>query len=38
VETVEGNGAGRKATVLFNEKGKRVLLLKYARLQIMDSK
>ena len=34
VEMVEGSGAGRKATVLFEEKGKRVLLLKYARLQI----
>jgi DNA helicase II / ATP-dependent DNA helicase PcrA len=37
VEMVEGSGAGRKATVIFKEKGKRVLLLKYARLQILGS-
>ncbi len=36
VEAVEGNGAGKKATVQFTEKGKRTLLLKYARLEIVD--
>ncbi|MEL6672285.1 MAG: UvrD-helicase domain-containing protein [Bacteroidota bacterium] len=33
---VEGNGAGKKATVLFEKKGQRVLLLKYAKLQIIS--
>lgn len=37
VEAVEGTGAGRKATVIFESKGKRVLLLKYARLQILET-
>lgn len=36
VENVEGSGAGRKATVVFTDKGKRVLLLKYARLEILE--
>ncbi|MDW3650501.1 MAG: 3'-5' exonuclease [Bacteroidia bacterium] len=32
---VEGQGPGKKATVLFRQKGQRVLLLKYAKLQIV---
>ena len=32
---VEGQGPGKKATVLFKQKGQRVLLLKYAKLQIV---
>ncbi|MEM6800151.1 MAG: UvrD-helicase domain-containing protein [Bacteroidota bacterium] len=32
---VEGEGPGKKATVLFKQKGQRVLLLKYAKLQIL---
>lgn len=35
VLTVEGEGQGKKATVFFESKGQRVLLLKYAKLQIM---
>lgn len=35
VVTVEGNGDGKKATVVFKDKGQRVLLLKYAKLQII---
>lgn len=34
VNFVEGEGANRKATVTFKNKGKRILLLKYAKLQI----
>ncbi len=34
VAKVEGEGANRKATITFEEKGKRVLLLKFAKLQI----
>ncbi|MDX1906462.1 MAG: 3'-5' exonuclease [Bacteroidia bacterium] len=36
VLVVEGEGDGRKATILFKDGGRRVLLLKYARLQIMS--
>lgn len=36
VKVVEGEGNGKKATVVFNTKGRRVLLLKYARLQILN--
>ena len=36
VEAVEGSGNGKKATVVFASKGKRVLLLKYARLEILE--
>ncbi|MEM6262232.1 MAG: UvrD-helicase domain-containing protein [Bacteroidota bacterium] len=35
VIAVEGAGAQRKATVFFQSKGQRVLLLKYAKLQIL---
>lgn len=35
VVSVEGEGANKKATVFFKEKGQRVLLLKYAKLQIV---
>jgi len=35
VLNVEGLGPNRKATVFFKEKGQRVLLLKYAKLQIV---
>ena len=35
VISVEGEGANRKATVFFKKKGQRVLLLKYAKLQIV---
>ncbi|MEO0897468.1 MAG: UvrD-helicase domain-containing protein [Bacteroidota bacterium] len=34
--TVEGDGNDRKATVLFRAKGKKVLLLKFAKLQILE--
>jgi len=36
VISVEGSGAGRKATIEFDVRGKRVLLLKYARLQLVE--
>ena len=36
VIAVEGEGANRKATVNFSKKGQRVLLLKYAKLQIVN--
>ena len=36
VKTIEGEAAGKKATVVFNTKGRRVLLLKYAKLQILS--
>ncbi|MCI4666739.1 MAG: UvrD-helicase domain-containing protein [Bacteroidia bacterium] len=36
VVTVEGEGGDRKATVLFKAKGKKVLLLKFAKLQIVS--
>jgi len=35
VISVEGDGNGRKATIQFKDKGQRVLLLKYAKLQIV---
>ena len=35
VISVEGQGPNRKATVFFKNKGQRVLLLKYAKLQIV---
>jgi len=35
VMKIEGEGSGKKATVLFKQKGQRVLLLKYAKLQIV---
>lgn len=35
VMSIEGTGAGKKATVFFSNKGQRVLLLKYAKLQII---
>ncbi len=36
VEAVEGNGENAKATVLFNNFGKKQLLLKFARLKILS--
>ncbi|MDX2286795.1 MAG: 3'-5' exonuclease [Bacteroidia bacterium] len=36
VVSVEGEGANQKATIHFREGGRRVLLLKYARLQILS--
>ncbi|MEZ4777530.1 MAG: 3'-5' exonuclease [Bacteroidia bacterium] len=36
VLTVEGEGVNKKATVFFDQKGQRVLLLKYARLQVVQ--
>ena len=38
VLTVEGEGVGKKATVDFIKKGQRVLLLKYAKLEIVGEK
>lgn len=35
VTKIEGEGPGKKATVVFKQKGHRVLLLKYAKLQII---
>ena len=35
VLAVEGSSSGKKATVFFDGKGKKVLLLKYAKLQIV---
>ncbi|MCB0854120.1 MAG: DUF3553 domain-containing protein, partial [Bacteroidetes bacterium] len=35
VLAVEGSSTGKKATVFFDGKGKKVLLLKYAKLQIV---
>ncbi|MEZ4829493.1 MAG: 3'-5' exonuclease [Bacteroidia bacterium] len=35
VLAVEGEGGEKKATIFFDQKGQRVLLLKYARLQII---
>jgi len=35
VLSVEGEGNNRKATIQFRDKGQRVLLLKYAKLQLM---
>ena len=34
--SLEGDGNDKKATVLFKDKGKKVLLLKFAKLQIED--
>ena len=34
IETVEGTGSERKATVIFNDHGKKTLLLKFAKLKI----
>lgn len=36
VEVLEGSGSERKATVFFQNKGKKVLLLKYAKLRILS--
>ena len=36
VESLQGSGPERKATVFFEQKGKKVLLLKYAKLRILS--